>query len=429
MTIIHGKGYGKPTLDLNFAGNKSLIDTITRTNYITFTRAQSGNEATYVGSDGLIKYASADEPRFDHDPETLESLGLLVEESRTNIHWFSNTFSNSGAGGSNPKWQDFINVTLQEQTYPDPAGGNTATRIIPTTALGSHYIGRYSIYGTGTYTYSIFVKPQGYSKFGINMNGAGPNVDLSVNPPVFTGGTSTQYGNKIEKLSSGWYRVSFTWVNNGGGGANTFQPRITILDNTGSSNFSGDGVSGIDVYGFQSEIGSFPTSYIPTSGSAVTRAADAASITGTNFSSWFNQTEGTYFANYRRGTSSSTSGRTGIITNASDEYANSYIVDEPGARGFSSRGIGWEKFDNPSVSIGSPVKQTGTYDTINSEATLVVNGRNPVIGIHNYNTSSQTGIRIGGLNNANYRSLNSTISRITYWSKRLPDGALQFITQ
>ena len=48
MSVI-GKNYGKPTLDLNFAGNKSLIDTTTGTNYVTFTRAQSGNEALMLG--------------------------------------------------------------------------------------------------------------------------------------------------------------------------------------------------------------------------------------------------------------------------------------------------------------------------------------------------------------------------------------------
>ena len=84
MAVLHGKNYGKPSLDLNFAGNKSLVDTTTEKNYVTFSRAQSGNEATYIGSDGLIKYAAADEARFDHDPVTGESLGLLIEESRTN---------------------------------------------------------------------------------------------------------------------------------------------------------------------------------------------------------------------------------------------------------------------------------------------------------------------------------------------------------
>lgn len=41
------------------------------------------------------------------------------------------------------------------------------------------------------------------------------------------------------------------------------------------------------------EAGAFPTSYIPTTSAQVTRTADNASMTGTNFSSWYNQSEGT----------------------------------------------------------------------------------------------------------------------------------------
>jgi hypothetical protein len=46
----------------------------------------------------------------------------------------------------------------------------------------------------------------------------------------------------------------------------------------------------------QLELGAFPTSYIPTTGAAATRAADVASISGSNFSSWYRQDEGTVFA-------------------------------------------------------------------------------------------------------------------------------------
>ena len=414
---LYSTGNQRPTLDLQFARGKSLNDYASGQNLVTFTRDSIG---TYVDENGLIQTATANTPRFDHDPETLESLGLLVEESRTNLHWFSNTFSNSGVGGPNPRWQDFANVTLQEQTYPDPAGGNTATRIIPTTTLGSHYIGRYSAYGTGTYTYSIFVKPQGYSKFGISMNGVGPNVDLSVNPPVFTGETSTRYGNKIEKLPSGWYRVSFTWVNNApGNGANTFQPRITILDNTGSSNFSGDGVSGIDVYGFQSEIGSFPTSYIPTSGSAVTRAADVASITGSNYSVFTNLSEGTWFSQVNSITPSS-GGR--IFDSRINSSSTSILIASANSSGYSYGSNGTVQ-----INASYPLKGAVSYNT--SQVNGAANG---VLSTNNTGarTANHDHIDIGSANTAasGVGFINAPIARITYWSKRLDNATLQTIT-
>jgi len=62
---------------------------------------------------------------------------------------------------------------------------------------------------------------------------------------------------------------------------------------------SGNGTSGIYVWGAQIEASSFPTSYIPTTSATVTRAADVASMTGANFSSWFNgNKKGTLFFNH-----------------------------------------------------------------------------------------------------------------------------------
>jgi hypothetical protein len=103
----------RPSLDLPFADNKSLVDATTGANLVDFTRASSG---TYVDSEGVIRTATTNlllrseefyiwgaqleqsttvgeyipttstinsAPRFDHDPTTGESLGLLVEEQRT----------------------------------------------------------------------------------------------------------------------------------------------------------------------------------------------------------------------------------------------------------------------------------------------------------------------------------------------------------
>ncbi len=120
MTLLHGKNYGRPTLDLNFAGNKSLIDTVTGRNLITFSRSQSGKEATYVGSDGLIKYAGADEPRFDHDPTTGERLGLLIAESRTNLLTYSEELH---------RWSP-SNVTITPNAATTPNHSLTAASVI-----------------------------------------------------------------------------------------------------------------------------------------------------------------------------------------------------------------------------------------------------------------------------------------------------------
>jgi hypothetical protein len=186
-------------LDLRFAENKSLTDAKTGASLITFTRASSG---TYVGSDGLLQSATTNEARFDHNPTTGESLGLLVEEARTNL------LLNS--------------ATLSTQSVTVAAAANTL-----------------SFYGTGTVTLT-------------GVSTAGPLVGTGANN-----------------------RVSLT-----------FTPTVGVLVLT---------VSG-SVTNAQLEAGAFATSYIPTTTATVTRAADVASITGTNFSSFYNQTEGTVFS-------------------------------------------------------------------------------------------------------------------------------------
>ena len=88
---------------------------------------------------------------------------------------------------------------------------------------------------------------------------------------------------------------------------------ILQLSNGSSNTYQGDGTSGVYLWGAQLEESPYPTSYIPTTGStvtraadvsssaSVTRAADVASITGTNFSSWYNNTEGTFFTDMAYG--------------------------------------------------------------------------------------------------------------------------------
>jgi hypothetical protein len=81
-----------PSLYLNFVNNEVLDPRI------TFTRAST---ATYVGSDGLIKTAATNVPRFAHDPVTGEGLGLLIEEARTNLLLYSEQSDNAAWGKTN----------------------------------------------------------------------------------------------------------------------------------------------------------------------------------------------------------------------------------------------------------------------------------------------------------------------------------------
>jgi len=269
----------RPTLDLNFAATKTLD------RRITFTRDSIG---TYTDELGIIQTAPNNVPRFDHDPDTGESLGLLIEESRTNLVTYSENF---GAGF----WTK-TDVSLS-QTASAPDGTNNATIVTRnSTSYGTVFIIRYSqSVTTGqSYTFSAFVKAGTYNG-GINIaldsSGTGgypfggESKTLTVNLSTGARISGITSGYTITSYPDGWYRISVS-------GTATANGTIEYSVNSSTPALN----EYFYVWGVQLEQGSFPTSYIPTSGSTVTRAADLAKITGTNFTDFYNQSEGTFFA-------------------------------------------------------------------------------------------------------------------------------------
>ena len=103
-----------------------------------------------------------------------------------------------------------------------------------------------------------------------------------------TNGTPTA---SIASVGNGWFRCAWTATAT----ATTSPNFFVYIDNGTTISYTGNGYSGIYIWGAQLEAGAFPTSYIPTVASQVTRSADAASMTGANFSSWYNQAEGTVY--------------------------------------------------------------------------------------------------------------------------------------
>jgi hypothetical protein len=242
--------------------------------------------STYVATTTAAYYG----PRFDYDPVTLAAKGLLIEEQRTNLVLQSQTFDAAS-------WtKDAGAVTANATTAPD--GTSTADKFVATATTAFHGLYQ-SVTGTvASYTYSVYAKAAEYSKLQL-ANGSGgtwsATFDLATGATIATGGTAVLSSN-IQSVGNGWYRCAVTFT---GAAANTAHSATgypntgATLNNFGAS-YTGDGTSGIFLWGAQLEAGSFATSYIPTVASQVTRSADNASMTGTNFSSWYNQTEGTF---------------------------------------------------------------------------------------------------------------------------------------
>lgn len=255
-----------PTLDLNFAATKTLDSKI------TFTRASSG---TYFDSNGVMQLASANTPRFDHNPNTKESLGLLIEEQRTNLLWRSQDFTD-------PVWtkQSTASVTSNAETAPD--GTLTADRITASSGFG---VFQYASVTVGTsITQSIYLKTGTATRIMFrDFNGAGRHIVVNPSTGAIIETSGTLLGSGSINCGNGWFRIFFS-----------YNADTTVAVGNVRPDSSGAAQTFI-IWGAQTEIGVFPTSYISTTGSAATRAADVATMTGTNFSSWYRQDKGTFF--------------------------------------------------------------------------------------------------------------------------------------
>ena len=279
----------RPTLNLNFTGARALDPRV------TFARASIG---TYVGSDGLIKTAGEDEARFDHDPDTLESLGLLIEESRTNLIAYSDGIGGGWSGNG------VSLTTINSVNGPDGIAGVTEIRDNNSNSYHAGYYGTVSIDGTSNYTISSWLKkgPNYRSDIGsggrfmLYCSNGSVTASIQINSDFDTiVAENNVISSSLTQYSNGWIRVSYTFT---AAAATNVSPHF-LLGNGGQ--YQGDATNSVYIWGAQIEQGAFPTSIIPTSGSAVTRQDDIGSIIGDDFTSFFNQSEGTFDVGYRLG--------------------------------------------------------------------------------------------------------------------------------
>lgn len=246
---------------------------------VTFTRTTDATHpATYTNSSGYITAATNNQPRFDYDPVSLVCKGLLIEESRTNLLKQSQNLNDA-------TWiKTRASITSNATTSPD--GTSNADKVIATAVNDTHQVRQSytpSIAGQA-YTVSFYAKAEEISTIYLLTDSAGWPIATTFNLATGTPsqGTMTSVGN-------GWYRCAVTAVVSG-------VVALNVVLRLTTSNFLGDNVKGAYIWGVQMEAAAFATSYIPTTTTALTRNADVATMTGTNFSDWWNASEGALLA-------------------------------------------------------------------------------------------------------------------------------------
>jgi hypothetical protein len=397
MSIRQNFPTTQPSLVLDFANSKTLDPRI------TFSRTTT---ATRMNELGLIEVVDADEARFDHRYESgyVKSLGLLVEESRTNLIRYSII--------SNVVGWSISGSTVTNNAITAPDGTNTAARI---QVDPGGYVADLSISVTAgqTYTFSFWVKSvSGSGTWGINI--------------YDHGGANIGHHRTTVNITEEWQRVSYTYT-----------PTGTLVNVYVSDNREGLAtISDAYVWGAQLEQGSFKTSLIPTEGSTVTRTPDNVSMVGENFSSWYNQDEGTVYTQFRCDN-----------WNVSNNFGKVFTINE-GISGVENNGFWIGNDANTSNSVryrvrASGINQFGPANLIRtsnivksalsvktSDFAVTIDGNTPTASTSGTLSTSMTNMTIGrdivGIDNA---FLNGTISKLTYYPVRLTNSQLQNLTK
>jgi hypothetical protein len=371
---------------------------------------------TYIPTGATINSA----PRFDHNPLTGECLGLLVEEQRQNLLLRSEEFDNAS-------WTK-TGATVSTDSAAGPSGTTTADKLVEAAGGTTHLVAQQVAVTSATvYTLSVFAKAAERSRVALYFGGAGgaaQGIIVNLSTGAFAANivaAPTSY--TITPFPNGWYRISITATSTGTAASYA----VYVCDNTNAFSYSGDGTSGIHLWGAQLEAGAFPTSYIKTEGTAATRTADVVSITGANFSSWYRQDEGTVFADY---TTQSTNGfcfdATGSAT--SDRIYLRYLATQHQLYVIDNGVTQASIYDTTAASSQSARVSVGM--TANSFATYANGGgsrSNSLAQDASGTMPTLEKISIGTAFNAG-SSLNGTLRRLAFWPARLTDSTLQSIT-
>ena len=373
-----------PSLDLCFADKKDLICASSGRQLVTFARASSG---TYVDSAGVLRTAATDVPRFDHNPLTGESLGLLVEEQRTNLRLNSATYQPS-SGGTPAAY-------TVDQVAPD--GTTTGSR---QTAATPRTFEDYTGIANALYTFSFYCRvTSGTAAFSIQLkNAASDTVITSDTSPVAT---------------TAWRRFTISGTTAGA----TPGARVELVGV----------VPGFVLWGAQLEAGATASSYTPTTTAAATRNADVPQITGTNFSSWYRQDVGAFYFSAKRDYPVP-SGPIPRIYQVQGAIATDKIEQD-----FYSGGqVNFVRIPAGIQAEWYPAyfAQNGVASSLALATNNIAGSSNGVItGTDNVATLPTVTQMFIGCEAAGANVLNGHIRRLTYWPQRLDNATLQAITQ
>jgi hypothetical protein len=376
-------------------------------------------QVTYQTTPGTYNATTASAyygPRFDYDPVTLAPRGLLIEETRTNLLLQSETFDNA----SWPK----TDATVTANVTNAPSGTAVADKLAETATTAAHSVSQIVTIAIGTsYTYTVYAKAAERNWIALQFTGGmtanhGAYFDLANG--VVGNLISSPASASITKLADGWYRCSITSAPATGTSTTAW---VYTASGNGVVSYLGTAGSGVYIWGAQFEAGAFATSYIPTVASTVSRSADIATMTGTNFSTWYNQSAGTFVID----ADSYTIGSADYPLTASDGTSNNrfgfYRTTATIAGYVTTGAVDQMYLTRGSIATNTPYKAAVTATA--NDGNMALNGT-AAAGDTSITMPTLDRLSIGSNNSSGFMS--GHIRTIAYYNTRLPNTQLQALT-
>jgi hypothetical protein len=380
---------------------------------VSVTRAL--NTATAVNSSGFIAVVNANLPRFDYNPATLAPKGLLIEEARTNVLLYSEQFNDV-------TWLK-TGSSVDANVLVSPDGTTNADFLKEDSATSVHRVEQaVTLASAVTYTYTVYYKITDTTrKIALQHTPSNTGRVFSSTGGEEAGLFNVPVSFSVTAFNNGWYRASISVTSTIG--VNSFRVWL-VRASDNAINYAGNGTSGAYLYGADAEAGAFATSYISTTTLAVLRNADSVNMTGTNFSSWYNASEGTFafegsvFANQGATTVDFLQASNGLSNAISIDLA---MFDLPAPFFAVSNTTTQANLDLGTLTLNSVFKMTGAYK-LDSFAGAI-NGGSAVTDIVGTIPTGIVQLGIGNRLSGPY--MNGHARKVAFWPQRLINAETQ----
>lgn len=384
--------------------------------------------------------AANNQPRFDHDPVTKECKGLLIEDATTNLLTYSEDFGNAA-------WVKSNSTVPSHSLIFSPDGTQSARKIIASTSNSSHFVrGTVSTAANGNYSLSIYAKSGGYDflalsvQKGSNSAGLYYTFDLLTGAVLFrqNGGAYTSVTASTVDVGNGWWRCVLTFANTAVNSIDSviIAPSPTASPSTDASyntaSYTGDGYSGIYIWGVQLEANSAsPSSYVSTTGTTASRSYDDARMSGTNFSSWYDQNGGTVYSEFKMEQKPLASYFSNAVWSINDSTSSNILYVAAMTNNYlravnNYAGVTTTTNDSPFTWVVGTLYRSGfsfsqdDYNTSFNSSTVVSDASGALF-------KNMSLLRLGGTTTGT-SFLRGHLRRFTYYPKKLTNPELQTLT-